>query len=178
MLLKSRPYLEKDFVEPITAITVDEVQLSTAASAFKRIHDSAPNSQHSLALQSSVWQVAGGTGHPFPPLFRLPLWILDIKNREEHFLHLSPAILAAMATISSRACRTEVVPGSTPRAGGWHMPDSEDPWAHVMIEVSNYVLNYARGYHPGQLSLIYIAVVKRVGTAPSHNCQKKKPSQT
>ena len=80
ILLKSRPYLEKDFVEPITAITVDEIQLFTAASALKRIHDSAPNSPHSLALQSSVWQVAGGTTQPFRPLFSLPSWILDIEN--------------------------------------------------------------------------------------------------
>jgi len=145
ILLKSRPYLEEDFVEPITAITVDEVQLSTAASALRRIHDSAPNSQHSFALQSSVWQVAGGTAHPFPPFFRLPSWILDIQNREEHVPHLSPAILAAMATISSRARRIEDVSGTTSKAVCRRMTYSEDPWTHVIIEVAHHVLDYARG---------------------------------
>ncbi len=51
-LQKSRLYLEQDFVEPITATTMDEVQLFTAGSALQRIHDSAPNSQQSGALQS------------------------------------------------------------------------------------------------------------------------------
>jgi len=64
-LQKSRPFLEKDFATPITAITVDEIQLSTAASALKRIHDNAPDSQHSFALQSTIVGVAGGRwNHP------------------------------------------------------------------------------------------------------------------
>jgi hypothetical protein len=54
VLQKSRPYLEKDFVEPITAASMDEVQHSIAASALQRIHDSAPNSQHSESLHWSV----------------------------------------------------------------------------------------------------------------------------
>jgi len=141
-LLKSRPYLEKDFVEPITAITVDEVQLSTAASALKRIHDSAPNSQHSLALQSSVWQVAGGTAHPCPPLFRLPSWILDIENSEERFSHLPPAILIAMVTISLRSHRRQDVLHITSRGAWQRITDSEDPWTHVMIKVSGHFLHY------------------------------------
>jgi len=136
ILQKSRPYLEKDFVEPITAITVDEVQLSTASSALKRIHDSAPNSQHSEALQSSVWQVAGGTAHPFRPLFSLPSWIFDIENREEHLARLPPAILAAMVTISLRARGPGITSGVVRR----RMIDSEDPWTRVIITVSDHVL--------------------------------------
>jgi len=143
ILLKSRPYLEKDFEEPITAITVDEVQLFTSASALKRIHDSAPNSQHSLALQSSVWQVAGGTSHPFPPLFSLPSWILDEKNSEEHFPHLPPAILVAMVTISLRVRRVENVLEIDSGAVRWRMTDSEDPWTHVIMKVSDQFLGYA-----------------------------------
>ena len=139
ILLKSRPYLEKDFAEPITAITVDEVQLSTAASALKRIHDSAPNSQHSLALQSSVWQVAGGTGHSFPPLFDLPSWILDIENSEEHFSHIPQAILVAMVAISLRALRRKDVLLIT-SAVHRHMTDSEDLWTHVIVTVSDHFL--------------------------------------
>jgi hypothetical protein len=44
ILQKSRPYLEKDFGEPIAAITMDEFQLFTTVSALQRIHESAPNS--------------------------------------------------------------------------------------------------------------------------------------
>ena len=88
ILQKSRPYLEKDFVEPIAAKTIDEVQLSTAASALRRIHDSAPDSQHSEALHSSVWQVASGAAHRIPPLFYLPSWVLDRVDDEEYFSHL------------------------------------------------------------------------------------------
>ena len=71
-LQKSRPYLERNFVEPITAMTVDEVQLSTAASALQRIHDSVPNSQHSELIQQSVWQVAGSPALRMRPLLKLP----------------------------------------------------------------------------------------------------------
>jgi len=85
LLQKSRPYLEKDYVEPIGATTMDEAHLSTAASALQRIHDSAPNSRHSAPLQLSVWQVAGGATLRIPPPFKLPSWILDRRNDEEYF---------------------------------------------------------------------------------------------
>src|SRR5258706_15506508 len=49
-LQKSRLYLEQDFVEPITATTMDEVQLFTRGSALQRIHDNAPNSPQSQPL--------------------------------------------------------------------------------------------------------------------------------
>ena len=58
-LQKKRPYLEKEFETPITAATVDEVQLSTTTSALQRILDSVPKSQHSELIHQSVWQVAG-----------------------------------------------------------------------------------------------------------------------
>jgi len=138
ILQKSRPYLETDFVEPITAITMDEVQLSTAASALKRIHDSAPNSPHSFALQSSVWQVAGGTAHPFPPLFSLPSWILDGENSEEHRSHLPLTVLIPLVTISLRARRIGAVHAITSGAARRRMTDSEDPWTHFMVKVSDY----------------------------------------
>jgi len=138
ILLKSRPYLEKDFVDPVTAITTDEVQLFTASSALKRIHDSAPNSQHSLALQSSVWQVAGGTGQPFPPSFNLPSWIRDIENPEEHFSQLPPAVLVAMVTTSLRDWSTSDVINITSMAVRRRMTDPEDPWTQVIIKVSDH----------------------------------------
>ena len=76
ILQKSQPYLEENFKDPIAEITTDEVQLSTAASALQRIHDSAPDSQHSKALLQSVWQVAGVATLSTPPLFNVPYWIL------------------------------------------------------------------------------------------------------
>jgi len=48
------PYPESRFVNPITSTTTDEVQLSTAASALHRIHESVPDSHHSEPLQRSV----------------------------------------------------------------------------------------------------------------------------
>ena len=100
-----RPYLETDFVEPISARTMDEVQLSTAASALKRIHDSAPNSQHSEALHWSVWQVAGSSAHRIPPSFNLSSWIVDRKNREEYLSHLPPDRMAALSVLWMRDTR-------------------------------------------------------------------------
>ena len=50
ILHKSRPYLKENFEMPIAKTTTDEVQLSTAASALWRIHDSAPDSPRSEAL--------------------------------------------------------------------------------------------------------------------------------
>jgi len=50
ILQKLRPYLENEFAKRVSATTIDEVQLSTAASALQRIHDSAPNSEHSEAF--------------------------------------------------------------------------------------------------------------------------------
>jgi len=139
MLFKSRPYLEKNFVEPVTAITVDEVQLFTAASALKRIHDSAPNSQHSEALQSSVWQVVGGTAHPIPPLFCLPSWIHHVENGEEHFSHLPPVILVAMVTIMLRYRRKGYVIYHRPKAVRQYMTDSEDPCTHLLFSLFDHV---------------------------------------
>jgi len=145
-LQKSRPFLEKDFVEPIRAITVDEVQLSTAASALKRIHDNAPNSQHSLALQSSVWQVAGGTGHPFPPSFSLPSWIHDVENRGEHLSNLPPATLAAMVTISMRSSYRADVRDIYWGAVRQRIADSEDPWTQVIVTVFAHVFNHTQWF--------------------------------
>ena len=98
-LQKSRPYLERDFVEPITAATVDDVQLSTAASALQRIHDSMPNSQHSALIQQSVWQVASSPALRMRPLLKLPSWILD---DEEYLSRLSPASVIALTAIFVR----------------------------------------------------------------------------
>jgi hypothetical protein len=48
-LQKSRPYLEQNLENPIAEIAMDEVHLSTVASAMQRIHDSASKTPHSDA---------------------------------------------------------------------------------------------------------------------------------
>ena len=105
-LLKSRPYRETEFVEPISVVKMDEVQLSTAASALKRIHDSTPNSQHSEALHWSVWQVAGSPAHRIPPSFNLPDWIVYRENSEEYFSRLPPDVVGALSVVWLRDPRT------------------------------------------------------------------------
>jgi len=80
---KSRPYVERDIVAPISATAMDEIHLSTASSALQRIHDSAPSSQHSEPLQWSVWQIAGSSKLRLPPLFDLPSWIYDTGKDQE-----------------------------------------------------------------------------------------------
>ena len=83
ILKKTRPYLEKVFVDPIAAATMDGVQISMVASVLQRVHEGTPNSQHSEALHCSVWQVAGSPALRIPPLFHLPSWIRDGGNGEE-----------------------------------------------------------------------------------------------
>ena len=101
-LQKSRPYLERNFVEPITAMTVDEVQLSTAASALQRIHDGVPNSQHSESIQQSVWQVVGSPAPRMRPLLKLPPWILERGNDKEYLSQLPPVSMVALTAVFVR----------------------------------------------------------------------------
>ena len=147
-LQKSRPCLEKDYVEPIGATTMDEAQLSTAASALQRIHDSAPNSQHSASLQMSVWQVAGSATLRIPPPFKLPSWILDRGSDEEFFSHLPLAMAVALAAVSLRA-RHNWHRGdyTTAIALLQRMENSKVPWAQLVSAIFVRVLNYKLGPH-------------------------------
>jgi len=141
ILHKSCPYPENDFKTPIAERQMDEVQLSTVASALKRIHDSALDSQHSEALQWSVWQVAGSETLATPPLFNLPSWTLSFSraDRAEYYSHYPPAILVAMVAVSLR------------RPGKWTWRDittlrdllqrmeiSNIPWAQVVVAAFDY----------------------------------------
>ena len=83
--------------------------------------------------------MAGGTTHPFPPLFILPSWIYDIENREEYLSHLPPAILAVMVTISMRTSFRGSVRDIYSGAARQRMTDSEDPWTHVIATISAHV---------------------------------------
>jgi len=144
ILLNSRPYPEYSFKTPIAETQVDEVQLSTVASALKRIHDSAPDSQHSEALQSSVWQVAGSATVSTPPLFNLPSWALSLSRAdgEEYFSHRPLAVLVAMVAVSLRAPNKWVVGYSSikaVRALIRRMEISNIPLAQVVVAASDYI---------------------------------------
>ena len=140
VLQKIQPYPEKDFAEPIKATTIDEVQLSTAASALQRIHDSAPNARHSEALQWSVWQVAGGTALRIPPLFDLPSWILDIRSDAEYFSHLPPAMAIAFVAVWLRVS-PKTVEGRITAA--WSILDGVDKpvdsWSRLVIATLDHL---------------------------------------
>jgi len=101
-LQKTRPYQERAFVVPIRATTMDEVQLSTAALALQRIHDSAPNSQHSGPLQLSVWKIAGSTALRLPPLFHLPSWVYNPGKDQEYLMRLPLDKLVVLEAIILR----------------------------------------------------------------------------
>ena len=132
-LQKSRPYLEKDFEYPIAATTVDEIQLSTTASALRRIHDSVPNSQHSELVHRSVWRVAGSPALRMQPLFNLPSWIFERGNDKEYFSRLSPASLVALIAVfvrirDPRYKRRIGAVADIRRA----ISDAQEPWAHIV----------------------------------------------
>ena len=120
-LQKSRPYREKDFVDSISAMTVDEIQLSTAASALQRIYERAPNSQHSEALQWSVWQVASSSAQCIPPSLNLPDWILNSEKCKESLSRLPPDMIATLLGVLSR----------DPRAVRWEHYDLGDDFKRM-----------------------------------------------
>jgi hypothetical protein len=138
-LRKSRPYLETNFQDTIAETEMDEIQLSTAASALHRIHDSAPNSQQSEALQWSVWQVAGSATLNTPPLFNLPSWIILRENGDEYTSYLPPAMLVAMVAVllrgpdkSNMMSVASVRSLTTARALLQRMDTSDVPWVQVI----------------------------------------------
>jgi hypothetical protein len=159
-LQKSRPYLENDFVEPISATTVDEVQLSTVVSALQRIHDSAPDSQHSEALQWSVWQVAGSATLRIPPLFDLPSWILNKRDDEEYFASIPPFILVALVAVSLRTQRTlgfshiDIILDVLKRK-----ESIKGSWVQLVTTVCDCYVNFPYAYEPSDLT----RVVQRKG---------------
>ena len=142
ILQKSRPYLETNFEAPIAETTVDKVQLSTVASTLRRIHDSAPNSQHGGALQQSVWQVAGAATLSTPPLFNVPYWVLWREDVDEFLSHLPPVMLVALLAILLRG------PGKFQvtylgRDFLRRMEISNIPWAQVVVAVFDHL---SRGF--------------------------------
>jgi hypothetical protein len=139
-LHKSRPYLEKNFENPIAKATMDVVQLSTVASALQRIHDSAPNSQHSEALHWSVFQVAGSVKLNTPPLFGLPSWIIERGVDDEYFSHCPPDVLVALIAVLLRGRRKwQVRYLTTVRALLQQMETSNAPWAQVVVAAFDHL---------------------------------------
>jgi len=138
-LQETRPYLENDFVEPISATTVDNVQLSIAASALHRIHESAPDSQHSEALHWSVWQVAGSTTLRVPPLFNLPSWIRNKLDDEEYFSRLPLSVLVALVAVLLRSrIQLDFEDTRIIRAALGPVETIKGPWAQLVITVFYY----------------------------------------
>jgi hypothetical protein len=135
-LQKTRPYLESGFVEPISSTTMDEVQLSTAASTLQRIHESVPNSQHSEPLQASVWQVAGSAALRIPPLFDLPSWIVNRGDDKEYLSHLPPTTLVALVAVCLRSrgiwSATRIM---TVRTVLQRQENSKTPWARLVTAI-------------------------------------------
>jgi hypothetical protein len=137
-LLKSRPYLERYFADPIAERT-DEVHLSIVSSVLRRIHESAPDSQHSEALQWSVWQVAGSATLNTSLSFHLPFWFLERRHDEEYFSHLPPAMLVTLMAISLRGPhKWQVDDMTTVRALLQRMEISNSPWAEAVIAVFDH----------------------------------------
>jgi len=138
-LQKTRPYLENDFVEPISATTLDNIQLSIAASALHRIHESAPDSQHSEALHWSVWRVAGSTALRVPPLLNLPSWIRNKLDDEEYLSHLPPSMLVALVAVSLRSrIKLDVKNTDIIRAVLGPVGNIKGPWAQLVIAAFDY----------------------------------------
>jgi hypothetical protein len=139
-LHNSRPYLEKRFEDPISNTIMDEVQLSTVASALQRIHDSAPNSRHNEALCWSVWEVAGSATLNTPPLFRIPYWIVGRLNDEEYLSHRPPDMLIALVAVSLRgAYKWDLKDMATVLALLQRMEISNVLWAQVVGAVFDHL---------------------------------------
>ena len=142
ILDRLRPYLEKNFEDSAEGATMDEVHLSTAASALQRIHDDAPDSQHSEALQRSVWQVAGNVALDTPALFNVPYWIRLRDHDEEHFSHFPPAVLVALVAVSLRGpYKWQMEDMTTVRDLLRRMDISNDSWAQVVVATFDYLNN-------------------------------------
>ena len=138
--LKSRPFPERNFVDPITATTMDEIQFSIASSALQRVHDSVPNSQHSELVQWSVWQVAGGPALRMPPSFALPFWIFDKGRDEEYLSRLPPAMVVSLLAVS---LRTPWFWEDITSAKGFlrHADRSKTPWAQLVVAIFDRVFD-------------------------------------
>jgi len=140
ILQKSSPYPETNFKSPVAEAEEDDVHLPIVASALQRLHDGAPNSQHSEALQWSVWQIAGSATLNARPLFDLPWWITMREGDEEYFLHQPPAMLVAMVAVSLRGPSPwRVMHMTIVRALLQRMETASVPWAQVVGAVFDNV---------------------------------------
>jgi hypothetical protein len=161
-LHNSHPYLEKGFEEPIANTIMDEVQPSTVASALQRIHDSAPNSQHSDALCWSVWEVAGSAALSTPPLFWFPYWMNERLNDDEYLSHRPPDMLIALVAVSLRgAYRWDLRSMTTVRVLLQPMETSNILWAQVVGAAFDYLIRCRHGLDIEQVESNLTKVTQR-----------------
>ena len=130
-LRQSCPYSEGDFEKAIEEMTLDSVNLNVGTSALARIHNKAPDSQHSEALQWSVWRVAGAPTIRISPLLNMPGWIKDRYQDSEYLSRYSSASLCALAAVILRTGGP--IHGSSNAEGIFaRLVDSTEPW-HIAV---------------------------------------------
>ena len=139
-LQASRPFPEKDFEDPVTPTTMDEIQLSIAASALQRVHDSVPNSQHSESVLWSVWQVAGSPALRTPPLITLPSWIVGNMQDEEYFSRFPPVMVVSLLAVSLRT-PWYVRDMTSARSVLQRVDTSKTPWTRPVIAIFDHFLD-------------------------------------
>ena len=149
-LLKFRPYSEGDLAEPITAITLDEVQLSTSSSALERIHNM-PNLQLGESIQQSVWQVLSVRTNGVVRL-EIPFWVFSRVDDIEFISRLPPEIVvflkASMVLSDLKYYMWDIDKiVETQRA----VCNSQDPGFRIMHAILDLLPN--RDHFPGHLSL-------------------------
>ena len=138
-LQKSRPFPERDFVNPVTPTTMDEIQQSTAASALQRVHDSVPNSQHSASVLWSVWQVTGSPALRTPPFITLPSWIVEDMQDEEYLWRFPPAMVVSLLAVSLRT-PWYVEDMTSVRSVLQRADNSKTPWAQIVFAILDHFL--------------------------------------
>ena len=139
-LQKSRPFPEKDFVNPVTPTTMDEIQQSIAASALQRVHDCVPNSQHSESVLWSVWQVTGSPALRTPPLITLPSWIVEDMQDEEYLWRFPPAMVVSLLAVSLRT-PWYVEDITSVRSVLQRADNSKTPWAQIVFAIFDHFLD-------------------------------------
>ena len=155
--LKFRPYPEGRLENPMTVMTLDEVQLSTASSALQRIHDSVPNLPHSESIFQSVWQVMSGPNPYELFIGNLPFWIFSRVGDKEFISRLPPDFVVVLKAAVVDLRHSDYMEDAI-RLVNTHRAvcNTQDPWFQITHAISDLlpdVLSYRFVTHtePGVL---------------------------